>query len=553
MMLRFDYPWLLVLAVILPAVIVALVLQSYRGRRARLERLGTLDVVMRLVPVAILRRPGWRIARLATAGALAGIAVAGPRWGEGREVVQSRGIDLVLSLDASLSMLATDERPNRLERMKEEVRRLRAMSPGDRVALLAFAGRSYILTPLTVDQGALDLYLDNLNPSVVGEAGTSLAHAIQQGVDLLSLSNSGADKALVLMSDGEELDGTMEDITAEARRAREQGVALVTVGFGTTEGSPIPVRDGDVTTLKQYEGQTVITKYHPEFLKAAADAAGGSFIEASATDKAGKVKSALSTLRSQSRASSGAEEGILRYQWFLFPALLLLLWDTVLTERDRRRLRPTAVKTVAALVAVSALSGCIRFTTYPDAVNAYHRGDFPRSAALFNAAVMGGDHDPTTSYDLGTALVGADSLQAATQLLDRLGAARDPELRYRADFNLGLAQLKSGLAQAGDAGRTALDGALAAYKKVLLMRPGDFDAKWNYELALKRRQQNGGGGGGGGGQSQSNPPQAPQPTGGMGQRQADQLLGSAAREERDTQAKKQKQNHAETPPGGKDW
>src|SRR6185503_19698350 len=143
------------------------------------------------------------------------------------------------------------ERPSRLERMKQEVRRLRAMSPGDRMGVLAFAGRSYVLSPMTVDEGALDLFLDNLDPSVVGQAGSSLARTIRQGVDLLTLSQSGADRALVVMSDGEAFE-PIEDVVAEAKRAGEQGVSLVTVGFGTPRGTTIPVRapNGSVTTKK---------------------------------------------------------------------------------------------------------------------------------------------------------------------------------------------------------------------------------------------------------------------------------------------------------------
>ena len=120
--------------------------------------------------------------------------------------------------------------------MKQEVRRLRALSPGDRMGVLAFAGRSYVLSPLTVDEGALDLFLDNLDPSVVGQAGSSLARTIKQGVDLLTLTNSGADRALVVMSDGEAFE-PMEDVQAEAKRAGEQGISLVTVGFGTAAGA----------------------------------------------------------------------------------------------------------------------------------------------------------------------------------------------------------------------------------------------------------------------------------------------------------------------------
>src|SRR5262249_46737950 len=139
----------------------------------------------------------------------------------------------------------------------------------------------------------------------------------------------GADKALVVMSDGEAFE-PVEDIVAEAQRAGEQGISVVTVGFGTTEGTTIPIKnpDGSIGTKKDENGNTVITQYHPEFLKAAADAANGTFIEAGATDKAARVKAALSTLRTTARASSGGETKTPRYQLFLFPAFALLLLDT---------------------------------------------------------------------------------------------------------------------------------------------------------------------------------------------------------------------------------
>jgi Ca-activated chloride channel family protein len=289
--ISFDYIWLLPLAVLLPVLAVVVLRHAFRQRKARLERLGNMEVVSRLIPANTLVRPGWRMARLGTASALVGICVAGPRWGQEQGVVRSRGIDMVLSLDASLSMMAQDERPSRLERMKQEVRRLRAASPGDRIAVLAFAGRSYVLSPFTIDIGALDLFLDNLDPSVVGQAGSSLARTIRQGVDLATLTNGGADKALVVMSDGEAFE-PLDDVVAEAQRAGEQGISLVTVGFGTTEGTTIPIKnpDGSTGTKKDENGNTVITQYHPEYLQGAADAAGGTLIPAEATDKAARVK-----------------------------------------------------------------------------------------------------------------------------------------------------------------------------------------------------------------------------------------------------------------------
>src|SRR5205085_2249643 len=145
---------------------------------ARLARLGPTSTLERLVPSEIVharmgRRPVW----LGLAAVLAGISFAGPRWGTPSGEAETEGIDVVYAVDASLSMLAQDESPNRLERAKHEARRLRALSRGDRVALIAFAGRSYILTPLTSDDGALALFLDNLDPSIVGQPGSSIAAA----------------------------------------------------------------------------------------------------------------------------------------------------------------------------------------------------------------------------------------------------------------------------------------------------------------------------------------------------------------------------------------
>jgi Ca-activated chloride channel family protein len=552
-----EHPWLLILAVVLPLLFVWLLRRSRRQRQARLQRLGTLDVVRRLVPAMALSGSGWRATRLGLAAAFAGIAIAGPRWGLERTTVRTTGVDMVIAVDASLSMLATDVQPDRLERAKQEIRRLRALSPGDRVGLLAFAGRSYILSPITVDEGALDLNLDNLDPSVVGQAGSSISATIAQGTRLLSLTKSGADRALVIMSDGEAFE-LKDDVIAAAQRAAEQNVHLVTVGFGTQQGSTIPIReDGRATTKKDENGQTVITRYNPELLQVAAQAANGTFIPAEATDKAARIKSALATLRRQARVTETGDNLTPRFQWFLLPAILLLWLDTVLGgRRGRRRRRAAAAETAlaAGLVAASALVGCAPRRQAVDAAAAYAARDYHRAATLF-AELASDDRSPGTLYNYGTALLADDSMTAAVEVLDRAAEKADEETRYRARFNSGLASLIPGLAAQGDSGAADLDKALASYKRVLLQRPNDLEAKWNYELALRKKKQ-GGGGGGGGGQSNSSPSPAsqepkPQPT--LAQRQAEQLLGSAEREERDVQSRKQKQSRQEPPPGGKDW
>lgn len=568
--MTFDRPVLLALAIVLPLVAAMLVVLAARRRRARLARLGGGAAVERLLPPSA-RAPAWpRAVRLGVALLFAGVALAGPRWGAERGVVRGEGVDVVLALDASNSMLAADERPTRLERMKQEVRRLRALSPGDRVALVAFAGRSYILSPLTVDDGALELFLDNLEPSVVGQTGSSLSRAIGQGTDLLLSTKTSSDRAIVLMSDGEAFELASE-VEAAARRAREEGITLVTVGFGTERGAtiPEPQPNGGTAPKRDTEGNVVITRYSPDKLRAAAQANGGTFIDAAQTDKAARVRAALRGLRAEQRSTATAKSLRPRFQLFLLPAFALLALDTLLVGRARRRRGTRAVASAAAPAAAAASVALAALLSLPtpasaadpivDASRLYRARQFARAAALYRQAVNAGDRSPRTLYNLGTALLAADSLGAAVEPLERAAAGGAGDVRFRALFNLGLARLRRGSAGGGDSASASLDAALAAYKQALLMRPADDDAKWNYELALRKKEQGGGGGGGGNDENDAPEPSprpqppAPRPSGGLTQEQAEQLLNSAASDEKAVQAKHQPRGQNSTPPGVRDW
>jgi Ca-activated chloride channel family protein len=340
-------------------------------------------------------------------------------------------------------------------------------------------------------------------------------------------------------------------------------VSLVTVGFGTVQGSTIPIREGNRVTQKRDEQDRIVTThYKPEVLQAAAAAAQGTFIPAEANDKAARIKSALARLRTQTRSSLAGEDRTPRYQWFLLPAVLLLWLDTILGgRRGRRRREMAAAETaVAASLLLVVLAGCGGSQEAVDATSAFKAKDYKRASTLFAEVIRRGDRSPGALYNYGTALIAADSLAAAAEILERSVEKADPEVRYRGRFNKGLTHLVRGLAKdssavPNDSASGQLKLALADYKRVLIQRPADLDAKWNYELALEKEKQGGGGGGGGGQSNASEAPAQeepkPQPT--LAQRQAEQLLGSAEREEREVQSKKQKQNRPEPPPGGKDW
>jgi len=542
----FDQPLLLTVAIVSPLLVIALVVSRQQRRRARLAKLGGPTIIARLVPTASRESGVVRAILLGGAAICAGLALAGPRWGDEQRLEHGAGVDVVLALDASLSMMARDERPNRLERMKEEVRRLRDLSPGDRTALIAFAGRSYVLTPLTVDDGALDLFLENLDPSVVGQPGTALARAIRQGVDLLLATRTASDRALVLMSDGEGFDDEA-DLKSAAAYAKENGVSVVTVGFGTEAGTTIPVAGPGDTVKRDENGDVVVTHYTPRLLSAIADAGHGVFIPATETDKAVKIRNALNKLRTQERALERGQSLAPQFQLFLAPAVLLLLLDTFLADRSRVRLKKAAKK--AGVVAATGVS--LGFVQVSDTTTP--------PPQTYRQLVDKGDHTARTMYNYGTSLLASDSTDAAVSALSLVASDRENEVRYRALFNLGLAHLKRGLSSQGDNARSELDMALAAYKRVLLMRSTDADAKWNYELALQAKQS----GGGSSQQPKNNPQQGQQPgrqqrqgdqpEGQLGKRQAEEILKSAAREERDVEGKRQKETATDVPPLGKDW
>jgi len=517
-MIRFlEWPWALVFMLVLPiAGAVALVM----GRRSRVRRLaliGTKTMLARLAPLGTRRGP-WHNMRIIIALLLLGAALAGPRWGQEKSVVNRSGADIVLALDASLSMTATDEQPSRLAKMKQVVRQIRALSPDDRFGMLAFAGKSYILTPLTTDDGAIALYLDNLDPTVVGEAGTSMASAIRQGTALLSLGKGNGNKAIVLMSDGEAFEPIADVVTA-AKRARDAGIEVITVGFGTTQGSTIPIVDNGKSTLKRDEnGQVVVTHYEPDFLRAAADSSGGVFIPANAANKAQTVRAAIQRLKTEAHAIQTGRDLSPRFQWFILPAFLLLLLDALLGLRSRRRLAGAAIVAAGTLIACSPGSRAERL-----------------------------------AYNRGTALLSHDSLAAAVPVLDSVEALHG-KLAFAATFNSGWAYLVTGRKLKGDSAAVPMDSALAHYRRALVLSPDDNDAKWNYELALRvHKPASGGGGSGGGGGGGQAPQPKPSGGGGLGTQQADAVLNNAAREEQNVQGRKQQKNVPQPPPHGKDW
>jgi Ca-activated chloride channel family protein len=242
--------------------------------RRNITRFAAAEMLAKVVEGYSHRR---RIAKrilLAAAVVMLIVAWAMPRVGRGTRIVKREGADIVIALDVSASMLAEDVQPNRMEAAKAAVRTLISRLRHDRFALVGFAGASFINCPLTLDGGALDMFVDFLTPGSVTDQGTDLGSAVNTSLDALR-SSSGRGKAIVLFTDGEDHG---DDLEGAVKRAREEGVRIYTLGIGTASGEPIPIKDGsgNVTAYKRDTADNVVvSRLDRETLKSIARATGG--------------------------------------------------------------------------------------------------------------------------------------------------------------------------------------------------------------------------------------------------------------------------------------
>ena len=549
-MITFDAPIVVLLAPIVGAAVWA---AAAWARRSRVRRAAAWSEAT----ANIARRAGKLGApALGLAAALAAVALSGPRWGEERIVTETRGLNLVLAIDISRSMLAEDAKPSRLGRALREARRLVQDLDGDRLGLSAFAGTSYILSPLSVDGSALTLYLDALDPDIASEGGTSLAPALAQGIDLLHASPEIADRVLVVFTDGEAHD-SLEQAVQEARRLAALGIHLILVAEGGRQPTKIPVRDdrGTFVSWQQDEsGNPILTSRREDVLGAVADAAQGTIVAAELPDQAGAVRDLVASYKRATATESRTQHGRPR-AWI--PLLLgaLVLGAQTLTRR-------TAALIGGLLFLAPPLAGQVQ-RPRSSAEKAWDRGDVRGAAADYLAELKAHEDDDTAWYNTGTAAMAAGDPALARSSLARAAASLDPDLRFRALYNLGLLALLQ--AKADSTNREAhLANAARAYREALLLQPHDKPAKWNLELVNRMRGGGGqankpnpppppspgaGGGGGGGGQQQ----QQPQGGGGMSESQADQVLNSIGQEELRTRRDRTGRTRRAAPPGVKDW
>ena len=306
---------------------------SLRRRRRRLERLISPSLVPQLTrefsrPKAVLRATlllGFFICAV--------LALARPQWGTRLETIRRHGVDIVAALDTSYSMNAEDVPPNRLAKAKSEIRSLLRRLQDDRIGLVTFAGSAIVQCPLTLDYGAASLFLDVANTEIIPDPGTSLAAAIKSATDAF-IAKEQKYKALIIFTDGEDLEGQVD---AAIDKARQGGVIIYTVGIGTPEGKPIPVRDakGDIVEYhKDPSGQVVVSRIDERALAQIASATGGRYFRATTSeneiDQIHEELSKLDKKELESRLYQNLED---QYQYPLGLAIVFLIAEAWLTEK----------------------------------------------------------------------------------------------------------------------------------------------------------------------------------------------------------------------------
>lgn len=327
-----SYLWILWTV---PIVIVLSLYAAWR-RRALQSRFGNIALVRRLSRSVSGRRRRYKSSIMVVSVALLSLSVAGPQIGTQLREIKREGIDLIIALDVSASMLSEDVAPNRLGRARNEIKRLLNELRGDRVGLVIFAGDAFIQCPLTTDYSAVRLFLDVANPDLLPTPGTDFGAAIQMAVKAFDAPSASIDadatqsKALLIVSDGENHVAELNEILTTARN---EEITVFAAGVGDVGGAPIPIYNarGHRTGYKRdLDGQIVHSRLEEAGLKALS-ADGAYFHVARTSSSLSQLIPALEQLNQVSFAEEEFEEYDLKYQWPLALALLLLWVDGLIT------------------------------------------------------------------------------------------------------------------------------------------------------------------------------------------------------------------------------
>ena len=330
-MFRFEEPTYLYLLLLLPFLAAFYLYSNYRRRKA-IRKFGDPVLMAQLMPDVSKYRPDVKFWLVFAAIGLFAVLLARPQFGSKLETVKRQGVEIMVCLDVSNSMLAEDVSPDRLSKAKQMLSKLTDGFSNDKVGLIVFAGDAFTQLPITSDYVSAKMFLSSINPSMVSTQGTAIGAAINLAMRSFTPSET-SDKAIILITDGENHE---DDAVKAAAAAAEKGIHVNIVGMGDPKGSPIPV-DGSNNYMKDKDGNVVITKLNEEMCQEIAAAGHGTYVRADNTNSALRaLQKEIDKMNKSELDSKVYSEYDERFQTFAWIALILLLVDFMTLDRKNR-------------------------------------------------------------------------------------------------------------------------------------------------------------------------------------------------------------------------
>lgn len=336
--MNFVYNILILIGIGVVLGLVSFFIIAFILKNRAMEHFADKKLLKEIAAALDIRRRRLKMALITAAVFLCFLSLARPQWGFGWKKIEHKGIDVIFAIDTSKSMLAEDIKPSRLERTKLEVEYFIRNLMGDRVGIIAFAGNSFLLCPLTVDYNGFLINLQVLDTEAVPKEGTAISSAINECIDAYE-RGSRKTRTVILITDGEDHEGK---VIEAAKKAKDKGIKIFCIGIGSGAGSTIPVvdKDGNIIKLKDISGNIVKTKLDERLLKKIAFITGGTYLRATEADFGLErlYKDWLSKIKKDVMETKMEKRQKEKFHFFLIPALIILFLEPFISERKNVQL-----------------------------------------------------------------------------------------------------------------------------------------------------------------------------------------------------------------------
>ncbi len=489
--MKFALPQLLWLLLLVPLLAVFL-LWAWRAKERLIAQFVQSRLLAQLTVGVSKTRQQVRLGLLVVAVGCAVLAMARPQWGFTWEEVSQKGLDIVVAIDTSRSMLAADIPPNRLERAKLAALDLMKLAKNDRLGLVAFAGSSFLQCPLTLDEEAFRQGIAALDVNIIPQGGTAIAETIQTA--LAAFKDGDNHKILVLFTDGEDHEsGVLE----AAQAASTKGLRIFTIGIGTATGELIRVADakGKVDFLKDDSGNVVKSKLNETLLQQIAGAANGFYLNLRGANTMDVLyERGLAPLPKSEFNAKLMQRHHERFYWPLAIAIVLLITEMFLPERKKPGARtPTPTSAAAAALLYFLLSILCPISASASSATAlknYESGKYEASLKEYDRLRRERPEDARLAYNAGAAAYQSKQFEDATRHFSSATGARDPQLAQSAFYNLGNAYFQFGDTAAEAAQKQeAWQSSLGFYDTALKLNAADADAKHNRDFVQRKLEE----------------------------------------------------------------